>query len=286
LETSSFTLHHTRIASPNIYLLLPITPDHLDWHGTPEQYEADKLAPLRTMREGELALIPKGLNVPPTPAYVVEYDSNAFLEEYFDLDAEQVAFRGAFLQDALLALAITRVLFDETDYDLINAFKLDAHRQEKIEDAQGRVWINDSKATNLDAAIQAIKGFEDLRIHLILGGEDKGVDLAPLFEVMQGCDIRIYTIGANNERLLGLARAYGIEAHESKTIDKVPGLGQIPVLGELFRSRDFKSKRSDLVIFVTPYLVTPDAPLNKALISKSNKLANEFRKTVGSDILN
>ena len=220
LETSSFTLHHTRIASPNIYLLLPITPDHLDWHGTPEQYEADKLAPLRTMREGELALIPKGLDVPPTPAYVVEYDSNAFLEEYFDLDAGQIAFKGAFLQDALLALAITRVLFDETDYDLINAFKLDAHRQEKIEDAQGRVWINDSKATNLDAAIQAIKGFEDLKIHLILGGEDKGVDLAPLFEVMQGCNIKIYTIGANNERLLGLARAYGIEAHESKTIDK------------------------------------------------------------------
>jgi UDP-N-acetylmuramoylalanine--D-glutamate ligase len=220
LETSSFTLHHTRIASPNIYLLLPITPDHLDWHGTPEQYEADKLAPLRTMREGELALIPKGLNVPPSQAYVVEYDENAFLEEYFYLDAGQVAFKGAFLQDALLALAITRVLFDEADYDLINAFKLDGHRQEKIEDAQGRVWINDSKATNLDAAVQAIKGFESQKIHLILGGEDKGVDLAPLFEVMQGCDIRIYTIGANNDRLLDLARTYGIEAHEAKTIDK------------------------------------------------------------------
>jgi len=220
LETSSFTLHHTRIASPNIYLLLPITPDHLDWHGTPEEYEADKLAPLRTMREGELALIPKGLNVPSTPAYVVEYDSNAFLEEYFDLDATQVAFRGAFLQDALLALAITKVLFDEADYGLINAFKLDGHRQEKIEDAQGRVWINDSKATNLDAAIQAIKGFKGQKIHLILGGEDKGVDLAPLFEVMQRCDIRIYTIGANNDRLLDLARTYGIEAHEAKTIDK------------------------------------------------------------------
>ena len=220
LETSSFTLHHTKIASPNIYLLLPITPDHLDWHDTPEQYEADKLAPLKTMREGELALIPKGVNVPPTHAYVVEYDSNEFLEDYFDLDAGQVEFKGAFLQDALLALAITKVLFDETDYGLINAFRLDGHRQEKIEDSQGRVWINDSKATNLDAAIQAIKGFEDHRIHLILGGVDKGVDLAPLFKVMQSCDIKIYTIGTNNNRLLDLAKTYGIEAHESKTIDQ------------------------------------------------------------------
>jgi UDP-N-acetylmuramoylalanine--D-glutamate ligase len=220
LETSSFTLHHTKIASPNIYLLLPITPDHLDWHGTAEQYEADKLAPLKTMREGELALIPKGLKVPPTRAYVVEYDSHAFLEHYFELDAGKIEFKAAFLQDALLALAITKVLFDETDYALINAFTLDAHRQEKIEDVQGRVWINDSKATNLDATIQAIKGFEEKKIHLILGGEDKGVDLTPLFKTMQGCDIKIYTIGANNNRLLDLAKKYGIVAHESKTIEE------------------------------------------------------------------
>ncbi|MFT7879929.1 MAG: UDP-N-acetylmuramoyl-L-alanine--D-glutamate ligase [Sulfurimonas sp.] len=218
LETSSFTLHHTNIASPNIYLLLPITPDHLDWHGTPEQYEADKLAPLKTMREGELALIPKGLKIPPTHAYVVEYDSNEFLESYFDLVASRITFKAAFLQDALLALAITKVLFDETDYDLINDFKLDAHRQERIEDTQGRVWINDSKATNLDATIQAIKGFADQKIHLIIGGKDKGVDLTPLFELMQRCNIKIYTIGANNKRLLDLAKAYGIDAHESKTI--------------------------------------------------------------------
>jgi UDP-N-acetylmuramoylalanine--D-glutamate ligase len=218
LETSSFTLHHTKIASPNIYLLLPITPDHLDWHGTPEQYEADKLAPLKTMREGELALIPKGLKIPPTHAYVVEYDSNEFLEAYFALDAGRIAFKAAFLQDALLALAITKVLFDETDYDLINDFKLDAHRQEQIEDTQGRVWINDSKATNLDATIQAIKGFANQKIHLILGGKDKGVDLRPLFELMQRCDIKIYTIGANNNRLLDLAKQYEIDAHESKTI--------------------------------------------------------------------
>ena len=34
LESSSFALHHTKRASPDIYLLLPITPDHLDWHET------------------------------------------------------------------------------------------------------------------------------------------------------------------------------------------------------------------------------------------------------------
>ncbi len=87
LESSSFTLHHTHIASPNIYLLLPITPDHLDWHKSAKAYEEDKLRPLINMREGELALIPKGLNLPDTDAFVVEYDSIEFLEEYFNLDS-------------------------------------------------------------------------------------------------------------------------------------------------------------------------------------------------------
>ena len=219
LESSSFALHHTYTASPDIYLLLPITPDHLDWHDTAKQYEADKLKPLLTMKEGELALVPKGLNLPKTNAYVVEYDSNAFLEEYFKLESEELRYKGAFLQDALLALSITKVLFDEADYPLMNKFILDAHRQEELHDAQHRLWINDSKATNLDATIQAVKGYADKKIHLILGGDDKGVDLSPLFELIKPLDLTLYTIGANNDKLLQLSKVYNIHAVESKTID-------------------------------------------------------------------
>ena len=220
LESSSFTLHHTNIASPDIYLLLPITPDHLDWHVTPEQYEADKLKPLLTMKEGELALLPKGLNLPKTDAYVVEYDSKEFLCEFFGLDASKLNYKGAFLEDALLSLAITKVLFDEADYTLLNSFKRDAHRQEEFNDSQERLWVNDSKATNLDATLQAVKGYAGQYIHLILGGDDKGVDLNPLFEVMKPLNLTLYTIGANNKRLLDLAKQYGIDAVESKTMEK------------------------------------------------------------------
>jgi len=218
LESSSFALHHTRIASPNIYLLLPITPDHLDWHETAEQYEADKLRPLLTMKEGELALVPKGLKLPKTNAYVVEYDSDDFICEYFKLDASKLNYKGAFLQDALLSLAITKVLFDETNYDLLNTFKRDAHRQEELIDSQGRLWVNDSKATNLDATIQALKGYADKHIHLILGGDDKGADLTPIFKSMQSLSLTLYTIGANNDRLLALAKQHNIDAISSQTI--------------------------------------------------------------------
>jgi len=220
LESSSFTLHHTHIASPNIYLLLPITPDHLDWHETKEAYTADKLRPLVNMKEGELALIPKGLKVPKTNAYVVEYDSDAFLCEYFNLDASKLHYKGAFLQDALLSLAISKVLFNETDYTLLNNFKRDAHRQEEIEDNQGRLWVNDSKATNLDATMQAVKGYADKYIHLILGGDDKGVDLTPLFELIAPLQVTLYTIGANNDKLLNLAKTFHIDSKESKELSR------------------------------------------------------------------
>lgn len=219
LESSSFALHHTHTASPDIYLLLPITPDHLDWHGTPEQYEADKLKPLLTMKEGELALVPKGLNLPKTNAYIVEYDSNEFVAEYFKLDSSKIRFKAAFLQDALLALAVTKVLFDEANYELMNTFTLDAHRQEELKDEKGRLWVNDSKATNMDATIQAVKGYADRHIHLILGGDDKGVDLTPLFESMKPLMLTLYTIGANNDKLLALAKHYNIDSVESQNIE-------------------------------------------------------------------
>jgi UDP-N-acetylmuramoylalanine--D-glutamate ligase len=214
LETSSFTLHHTRLASPDIYILLPITPDHLNWHGDMASYTQDKLKPLTTMKEGELALIPKGLDIPKSDAYIVEYDSNKFLASYFDIDISSLDFKGAFLQDALLSLAITRVLFDEVDYRLMNSFIRDEHRQEELTDTQGRLWINDSKATNIDATIQAIKTYDDKKLHLILGGDDKGVALDELFGLLQNIDVEIYTIGSNTQRLMNLASKYHIQSHK------------------------------------------------------------------------
>jgi UDP-N-acetylmuramoylalanine--D-glutamate ligase len=211
LESSSFTLHHTKIASPNIYLLLPISPDHINWHGSFENYVADKLKPLKSMKEGELALVPKGLDLPKSDAFIVEYDSIEFLEEYFGIDSSKIRFKSAFLEDALLALAVTKTLFDEIDYEKINSFKLDRHRQEEKIDRYGRLWVNDSKATNVDASIQAIKGYDDRFIRLILGGDDKGADLRPLFELIKDRDIHIYTIGSNSQRLIDLAKEYNID---------------------------------------------------------------------------
>ncbi|XPV83932.1 MAG: Mur ligase family protein [Halarcobacter sp.] len=58
-ETSSFTFHYTNNAKPNLYILLPISEDHVSWHGTFEEYEKAKLKPLDMMVEGEIAIIPQ-----------------------------------------------------------------------------------------------------------------------------------------------------------------------------------------------------------------------------------
>lgn len=50
-----------------------------------------------------------------------------------------------------------------------------------------------------------------------------------------------------------------ISQEASRTIDKVPGLGELPILGELFRSRSFRDNKTELVVFVTPRFVEPDA---------------------------
>ncbi|PWK86753.1 type II and III secretion system protein [Fulvimonas soli] len=76
-----------------------------------------------------------------------------------------------------------------------------------------------------------------------------------------------------------------VDATASKTFDKVPGLGQIPILGALFRSRNFQSNRTDLVIFVTPVVVDADSPSNRALIEKSDHLRDDMRKTAGADVV-
>ena len=219
LETSSFTLHYTKYAKPDLYLLLPITPDHLAWHGSKENYIADKLSPLKHMQEGEAVILPKEFANHHTNGFKIPYNSYTDLADYFGIDVKRVNFEGAFLLDAILALAVSKILFDEIDYDKINSFKLDPHRQEKIIDSKGRLWINDSKATNIDATIQALVPFKDKKILLILGGDDKGVDLTPLFCALKSYNVTIFAIGKNCEKIAGLSNLYNIECHIEKTID-------------------------------------------------------------------
>ncbi len=223
LETSSFTMHYTKIAKPDIYVLLPVTPDHISWHGSMEAYVEAKLKPLTMMQEGEIAIVPEEFADFPSEAMLIGYKDAKELAECFGIEKERVDFKGAFLLDALLALAVEKILFDTLSYDRINTFRLDPHRQEEVRDVQGRLWINDTKATNIDAAIAAVERYKAKRIHLILGGDDKGVELAPLFEYLQNKNIHTYHIGSNKERLTQEAQRFGVSYTECANLEDAVG---------------------------------------------------------------
>ena len=96
----------------------------------------------------------------------------------------------------------------------INAFQVDEHKVEEFIDSIGNLWVNDSKATNVDATIWALKGYKEKQISLILGGDDKGADLIALFEELKKYDLKIYTIGSNNERLERLSKQFEINCEK------------------------------------------------------------------------
>ncbi|NPA60112.1 MAG: UDP-N-acetylmuramoyl-L-alanine--D-glutamate ligase [Epsilonproteobacteria bacterium] len=246
LETSSFTMHYTNKAVPNIYVLLPLSPDHLSWHGGMQEYIDAKLKPIYSMKEGEVAIIPEAYKGIKTDAHIITYTDESSLATHFGIDMQKVKFKGAFLIDALLAMAVEKILFDKIDYDKINSFSIEPHRQEELKDAKGRLWVNDTKATNLNASIAALKRYKDSSLHLILGGDDKGVDLEELFLFIKNLDAVVtYHIGSNKQKLSTLAKKHGIKHLECKNlidavqkIDKNLKKGEVALLSPAAASLD------------------------------------------------
>jgi UDP-N-acetylmuramoylalanine--D-glutamate ligase len=218
LETSSFTLHYTKYAKPNLYILLPIKQDHISWHGNFDEYENSKLKPIYSLKEGEIAIIPKKYQNIKTKGCLITYENSNDLCRYFDLDIDKISHKEPFLLDALLALSVQKILFDKAEYDKINSFINDNHKLQEIRDSKNRLWVNDSKATNIDATLWAIKRYSHNKIFLILGGDDKGIDNSSLFEEFSKIDIRLFLIGSNEKRLVKLSQQYNILFEPCKTM--------------------------------------------------------------------
>lgn len=75
-----------------------------------------------------------------------------------------------------------------------------------------------------------------------------------------------------------------VDINGSKDFLGIPGLSSIPVLGRLFRSDGFRAGRTDLVVFVTPRVITPSSPANIDGIQRSDRMLEDFRRTIGGDI--
>jgi UDP-N-acetylmuramoylalanine--D-glutamate ligase len=202
-EASSFQLEDTLAFAPEAAVLLNVTPDHLDRHGTLESYAAAKLEVFARQHEDDAAVLPAAFDEQFSPggeARRVKFGWDASAE-LFELDGElwwqgdplislsELSLRGRHnIENAMAAAAVclVRGLDAQAVRAGLASFPGVAHRLEEIAELDGVLYVNDSKA--LDA-------FAGRPLHLILGGQGKGQDFTSLREPVQQSCAAVYLIG-------------------------------------------------------------------------------------------
>jgi UDP-N-acetylmuramoylalanine--D-glutamate ligase len=227
LEISSFQLETIETFRPHIAAILNITPDHLDRHGSMENYIAAKARIFENQSKNDFAVLNaddattasmgKGLK---SQVYWFsrrkEVERGAFVRggrivfrdakgERDIMSADEMTLKGLHnLENVLSAVAMGSLAGIEPAAirQAVKDFKAVEHRLEYVTTIRGVQYFNDSKATNVDATIKALESFPG-RIHLILGGKDKGSDYTLLNALLRERVKKVYTIGAAAEKIEG-----------------------------------------------------------------------------------
>jgi UDP-N-acetylmuramoylalanine--D-glutamate ligase len=220
LEISSFQLETIESFHPKIAVVLNVTPDHLDRHYTFENYAAAKARIFENQTANDFAIL-NADNVPSVamaakakaPVYwfsrVKEVELGAFTRgeriiwcdgktEREIMPVSEISLKGSHNVENVLAGVCVGMLAGIEPAQIrgsVSAFKAVEHRLEYVATVHGVDYYNDSKATNVDATIKALESFPG-RIHLILGGKDKGSDYSVLNPLLKERVKRVYTIGA------------------------------------------------------------------------------------------
>ena len=189
-ELSSFQLEDVELLRPRIAVLLNLEPDHLDRHGTFEWYVDAKLRIFEAQTEDDVAIVPRGFGPVPGAARRVEFDADDPLPAEPALPGEHNR------ENAVAATAAARAagIPDEAIASALVRFPGVPHRIELVREVHGVRYVNDSKATNVAAALRAIAALRDSPLHLILGGLGKNESYQPLVGSLESGDIA-YLIG-------------------------------------------------------------------------------------------
>ncbi len=201
LELSSFQLESVEKPRLHVGVILNITPDHLDRHGTFERYVDLKARAIEFGGADDFAVLNgrdaavRGL-ASRTRAHVVWFD------EHRPVPAMPLPGRHN-LENALAAAAVGRIagLPDEAIESAIRSFKGVEHRLELVGEWDGVRWYNDSKATNPEAGRVALSAFPEIPVVLIAGGYGGGFELGPwVDDVLRHVDA-VVLIGASADLL-------------------------------------------------------------------------------------
>jgi UDP-N-acetylmuramoylalanine--D-glutamate ligase len=227
LEVSSFQLETIETFRPRIAVVLNITPDHLDRHGTLEAYVAAK-ARITEFQTAEDFLVlnaedalTQGIAAK-TKAQIFWFSPKRRVKQGAFVHGETIFFtpkEGAKSEPVMPAAEIPLVGVHNVENVLacvcaarlagvpgemirsaVEGFKAVEHRLEFVREVGGVRFYNDSKATNVDATMKAIEAFGG-GIHLILGGKDKNSDYTVLAPLLRERVKTVITIGSAAEKI-------------------------------------------------------------------------------------
>ena len=211
-EASSFQLEDSIAFAPDCALLLNLTEDHLDRHGTLEEYTQAKLRAFVNQAPEHIAVAPAWLEPPGAARRVTfggEHTDLAIVGGELRWRGERlialadVRLRGAHHHEnaaAAAAAALARGVPAHAVAEALRTFAAVPHRLEEVAERDGVLWVNDSKATNVASAVVAVNAFER-GVHLILGGSLKGGDFVALREPVRSRCRAVYLIGQATERI-------------------------------------------------------------------------------------
>ena len=240
LEVSSFQLDHVTRFRPRVAVLLNITPDHLDrYAGDVEQYAAAKYRIAAAMQPGDTVVVnADDARLAAFGARIAAERGVAVVGFSLDRSLDDVAgaFAGAAavvdgrlvlrlpsqpdevlmpvadlalpgrhnLYNSLAAAVAARVLEVRCDVvrESLATFDGVPHRLESVRDLDGVRYVNDSKATNVNAVWYALESFEHEKVVLIAGGRDKGNDYASLRPLVRDKARAVVALGESADKVL------------------------------------------------------------------------------------
>jgi UDP-N-acetylmuramoylalanine--D-glutamate ligase len=240
-EASSFQLEDTDFFSPEAAVLLNLSPDHLDRHGTYEDYVAAKLRIFANQGNDDVAVAPADLPVEdlggcarrvlfgtePGPE-VSERAGYLWWDEEPIIAVDEIALPGEHnVQNALAtaAVCLARGIEHEAVAGGLRTFAGVRHRLERVATIAGVIWVNDSKATNVASTLVALRSFPS-GIHLIAGGRGKQQDFTPLAPLVAEQCRAVYLIGEAAEELTAALASTGVPLRQAGDLTRAVALAR------------------------------------------------------------
>ena len=261
LEVSSFQLDGIDTFKPYISVITNITPDHLDRYDYKmENYAASKFRILKNQAPEDLCILHSEL-VALSGDLILNHVRQLLIPMSFtgdilmhEFNMQKTPLRGVHNYfNAACAISIAKEI-GITGKNIkkgLKTFVVPEHRLEPVAIINGVEWINDSKATNIDSVVWALKAMTK-PIILILGGLDKGNDYNLISDLVKEKVKAVVAMGVNNKKIIAFFTALKIETHDTHSVKdavstcrKISNLGDVVLLSPACASFDLFKNYED-----------------------------------------